>query len=161
MKYLLGLLATAALLWPGWAQAVDGDFIRGYATGKFMVMEYLLCDGATGGATKTCAEFNLETVGADVRDTGDDFKGGIPSYITFHLLDVSDCSGAVTVMPIGMDVTGGPSADLINAALTDAGTDQHVISPIPNRIIAADVATGTGCSDLEVAIKLYYERRHK
>lgn len=148
MKWL-AFLVTLALAFPVWA--TDGDHVRTYQFGNYLVREYLLCDGATGGATKTCADFDLK---------GRTNARGIPTYMVFDHLTDTDCSGTPDTTPTGKNVAGGPTAD-IASALSAAGDDQIVISTIPNSIIAADVADGADCSDLEIGIKLFYEIQRK
>ena len=147
MRHLI-LLAAVIVFAASTAFALERETVAaGTDQGKaWVIQEYVLCDGATGGPTKDCAEFDL---GA---------KWGIPDYITFHFILGTTCSGAPTVMPEGLDVAAGITSELLSSPLTLAGTSQAIISPVPNLIIQAAIADGAACTDLEVRMKLFYKK---
>jgi hypothetical protein len=152
MKKLL--LVATLLLVAGPAWAADGDRLDAVNRGSYRMERFLLCDGATGGPTKTCDELSF---GPTPATGGVNTNMGIPDYIVFHITNTAGC-GAVEFMPRGKDVAGGATSDLLAATMTAAGTDQAVVSPVPNAIIDANITVGAGCTDAELTIKLFYER---
>jgi len=160
MRWFLSLYLGALLALAGVAWATDGDPARAggdanpscYNDGQYNVCEYLLCDGYAADpndSTHTCSDFDLVDDGI-----------GMPVYAVVHLIEVdpNNCTGTPAVMVTGTDSTSGSTSDLLSAGLTDAGTSQSVIQPVPNRILAAGITSGDDCTDIEVILKVFVER---
>ena len=160
MRWLSSLILGGLVALAGAAWAADGDPARSggdanpssYSEGQLTCAEFLLCDGyATdpNDSTHTCSDFDLVDDGI-----------GMPLYAVVHLIEVdpNNCTGTPAVMVTGTDSTGGSTSDLLSAGLTDAGTSQSVIQPVPNRILAAGITSGDDCTDIEVILKVCVER---
>ncbi len=168
MNRALVLAALLLLSTPAWA--TDGDWVettRGSVQGQgaaTIIDTFKLCDGATGGASKTCTVFDLSA--AHTTTTGAALPGGprpsLPDAITFSFALATGCSGATTVMPMGSDESDlDPRYDLTTTLLakpaSSEGNQLHLPSGyVSNRYITADIQTGTDCSDVEVWMKLHY-----
>jgi hypothetical protein len=156
-KCLAGIVGIVVGLAP-LARGADGDLVGSTRAGWATVDTYKLCDGATGGATKQCAAFDLSG-----RHAGVDSRPALPDAVAFSFRLATGCSGATTVMPQGSDDAGlDPRYELLAAALakpaTSIGKQSTALQPV-NRYATAAVATGTDCSDLEVYLKLFYFTR--
>jgi len=135
------VVVTAAA--PVWA--LDGDCVASYSSGAYTVLECLLCDG--DHSATDCMEMDLHQV-----------AGGLPSYLVFDLSRVTGCSGAPAVDARGLDRPLG--VPFVYSTLTIAGTSSVRVDPLRHRFLDADVdaATSADCTDLEVVVRLYYQR---
>lgn len=161
MKRLLrcGLVATLCAL-PQASLAVDGAFVRGYASGNWQVFEYFLCDGIkTAGAN--CAEFDLHA-----RSVAGETYYGLPVY---YVIDVAsdDCSApAHTVVPLGRDTAGGATTHTLPGApatMTLATNNSYTPNPsvVTHRFLFPDITVGgvtCGANGLRLLLRLFYER---
>lgn len=146
-----GTVVCLWLLGAGTVFAVDGAVLSGGCAeeqGNLECRSFLLCDSDT--AASTCSEFNLGTGQAQ----------GYPSYFTVTLLHTTGCSSGAT---IEVEVRGAHVSDTdeITISTSNLQTDavQSQTFDTEHKFIDA-VLTGTftSCSDIDVAIILFYER---
>lgn len=165
MKYIL---ATLCLLIGTSAYAADGDFVESATKQNVTVDVFKLCDGATGGATRLCTAFDLwsqQHVSGNTSSKSPNQRPPVPDAMSFSFGLATGCAGATTVMPMGSDESDLDTRyDILAAVLAKPSASegaQGMIAPIStaNRYITADIQTGTGCSDAEVWVKLFYFNR--
>lgn len=146
----LGVLLGLPLVFGAPAGAADGDHISSTtcgSSGRYSCVDFFLCDGATGGATKTCSEFNLLTQAF-----------GIPDRMVAEIDAETGCSGTPDVEIRYRFESGGTAHEYTGTALASAGDSAVSISQVLGPIVDASVADGTACTDLEVHLRLFYLR---
>lgn len=148
MRKLLFLLAS--LLLAGSVGAADGDVLTGGCAegrGDLECRAYLLCDSDT--AAGTCTEFNL----------GTGKPTGYPSYFVVTLLHETGCTaGAIEVQVRGSHVSNTDEVALRDYNLQTDGIQSKAFETDFKFIDAVLSGTFTSCTDIDVAIVLYYER---
>ncbi len=145
MRSLLALAVGVLLTAPA-ALAADGDKVSTSNSGDFRVETFLLCDGATGGATKTCAEFDTDIT-----------QLGQPAKMLFTIEARAGCAGNPAIIIQGNSVTGSSQVYDITT-ITVAGVESATLATPAHRFYQGDVTVGTGCTDLEVRMELHYKR---
>lgn len=160
MRHLLTLIA---LSWVVMISSVclgagsEGGALSGgcdTVAGDLICEAFYLCDARTSGDT-ICSEFDLN-----------DATRGFPSYFKVKIENVTGCSSPtlVQVTPVASDVTGDCAAsntgcvDLRGSPLTTGGTQGDTFDTDYEYINATLGGTLTGCSDIEVAIVLFWRR---
>jgi hypothetical protein len=159
MRKLLGFVV--ALFMAGSAYAAEGDFVAEYGNerGEYIVREYLLCDG-DHDVDLTCDEIDLTTVA-----NADGINPyGLPLYVVADVT-VDDCDVTKHLVHLmGVSTTGGVRQRLHVTALQFGSiTTTVTINPLTHRFVAANVTTagGTTCTDLEVVLRLFYDRERR
>lgn len=143
-------LLSLALLLPSSGVAVESECPTTYRSGDWEVRECFLCDG--DHSATDCAEFDLVTEGA-----------ALPVYLVAELAKQTGCTnpGGVSVDVRGLSQQLG--APHVYVTLTSGGTSAAILDPIRHRHLDADVdiTTSADCSDVEVILRLFYQRAHQ
>lgn len=151
----LRAILIGLLLWAAPAFATDGDLVESSNLGSYERFTYLLCDGASGGATRTCSTLDLESTA-----TG---RVGMPEFFQVSINADTGCT-TPTIQVVGANDSGAsmgtvsPPVHEIQS-LTAAGTSAATIHAPPFRFVAANLSSATGCTDLEVYLIAYYPKR--
>lgn len=141
MRAFLLFMVALALAAPAWA--FDGETVASGGTTGATWKIVKLCDEATGGATKTCAEVDI----------------GQPTFLRASIESVAGCAGATAVALEGLSTTGSSTTHtMTTTALTVAGTSAEVITYPAFNFVEGDVTVGTGCTDFEVHLLLFYTK---
>lgn len=146
------LLVALLFLVAGPALAADGDFVRSYRSGEFMVVEYLLCDGSPG--IRVCGPFDLH-----LGPTGSTSHPGMPLYLVGEIR-ADNCTTGATGQLQGLSDSGAAIAHNLHAGnLQKGGTTHAVNDPLSHRFIRYNISVagslGT-CNDHEFMIRLFY-----
>ena len=166
MRRVAAFLTT--LLMAFQAVAADSDFIRTYASGPWLVMEYLLCDGdkTDGTPPNNCAEFDLHTGPA-----GQTSYPGLPHHITYAIR-ADTCVTTASDFEIQLNSRAGltglaavtPGASRGGVLSWDGGSSgvsAFSVQRLTHRVTRAEqIVEGTGapCDDFEVVMLLWYPR---
>ncbi len=147
------ILLSLLLMFASPAFAVDGDALTGGCAARKGSREcraYYLCDSDT--AAVTCTEFDLESK-----------SQGYPSYFVVTLLHATGCPASgndIEVQVRGAHVTDTDEKNL-NATVLQLDGNASKSFDTDFRFIDAVLTSETdftSCSDIDVAIVLYYER---
>jgi len=136
----LTLCLLVALL----ALGADGDSRSNYASGQWLVHEYMLCDG--DHTLTNCNEIDLHVETA----------AGLPQHAVVDINRLTGCSGTPVVQVRGLNTPLGFPIALQD--LTLAGVSSVVVDPNGYRYLDAMLTDAVGCSDLEVIVRLFYPR---
>ncbi len=160
MKYLLTAVLAVGLLWSGTALAVDGGVVNLWTVGAspslrvggYSMQAWFLCDDDSPSSAEECTEFNLETTGGLGADTWEVFLHTVTGCSTGDLVDVfvHDTTGGEEVLLVTLSTTAGQTARQVNNY------------PPPNFITVkqlAGVDADTGCTSLEVVLKVSFSRK--
>lgn len=152
------LLAVGVLLMASPALAADGDIVRIVATkGGTTVMEHFLCDGATGGASRTCGTINLAAI--TIQSDGSGPVLPFPDKITFDLTTVDgSCTLAPSVEIVVLSNTdSGSVPHTVHAGLTEAGISSFTPPQgATHNLYRAVITLGDNCTDLEVIMRTHH-----
>ncbi len=140
---------VVALGWATGAWAVEGALIPGshHAAGDFRSQAFYLCDERDSGDS-ACGEFDLRNG-----------TMGWPHHYVIEINATTGCSATPEVIPRVRWETGGTSHDLVTTSLTPTGTSAQVFDWPSHPILDAGlVGDLTGCTDIEVILRLFYSR---
>lgn len=138
----------ALLLTPTAALAADGD---GCATGSLHAAGYeaecvMLCDSKTS-ADSSCTQYRFPAA---------------PDIIQIEIAEDDGCAGAAAVTFTTQSSTATDTHTLSTWALTKGGTTLVTVegsSAQPLAYLNTSLGTMTSCTDFDVKMHLYYERR--
>jgi len=134
------------------ALAVDGDALTGGCNegqGDLECHAYILCDSDTTASTCPTTMFNLGTGKPE----------GYPSYFVVTLLHETGCTaGAIEVQVRGAHVADSDEVSLVTANLQTDGIRSKSFVTDFKFVDAVLSGSFAGCTDIDVALVLYYER---